>query len=902
MQQLKDAKKRMNDLRSNSDKYTIVTGKFGSIEDFYCPLRSRIGAPSLEFFKAMEREHCSEKPIPEYTPRATPRNEWEYATLKKSPPPNEMKSGRILPDIDQLMQLQSARNASLTRHEVLAIVLYTGPLYQEYNNELRKRPAHSNLSQSVSSGEGEYSTTIHVLVSAVLKLSRSMKLPENKRLFRGTKGVVDFPKCFFHGDTKGRRGVMELGFMSTSLNREIVISTYSGAKELAPLPTIIEMNVSAVSCGAQISEFSQYQREQEILWVPGCYLEPERSFYTEIKDDIVVRIIPVRVSTPKAMTLEEILDEKKQTHLASFNYMIDEIEREFEDYKEKAEMWAINHVLENCRAVYQRHESMPSESYASDREFKRLCDSMMDVKKLAHAKMQLYIEVDSYREQQQFFYLNLKDADLEEKYMWETKCKEAGLIQQNVEEQDTLCRNRIIQASVSGLDPESITMLVKAKADVNCRGKDGKTPLYCAVSQFLRGSGFSGQVSTLFSTASGFVVRPMHTTYQLRPMTSLHQELSRYLKVIETLIKLGADVNQGEEDWNGSILLQASYAGFVDAVRHLILAKADVNVICASEYDGEFCTSPIHAAAQNGYNDVTEVLVEQKANVNVRCSAGTPLYIAVTNEHLHTVSFLIHCRAEVNSFNGEDGLTPVAAAISVALGTARWNLLEALLESNADINCWSNINEETTIGNFARSGNIHAIRVLAERFGANVDQVDYEDCSPMYHAAAGDHASAIKVLLECGAKALTSERVRSSPIHVAAQNGNLSAIQELLACRVDADAPATDFAGSKTALRIAVDSFCRDGQKVLDVADLLLRHGAQADEAITKRIKSLCMPTSVNLEARYPVLAKLLSKEQQAFVDGPLGSGPGIGRMDIESAENEDADTGSRRQSKRAKQ
>ncbi len=43
-------------------------------------------------------------------------------------PPDDMVHGRILPDIDVLMEIQAARDSNLIRVEVLAITLYTGPL------------------------------------------------------------------------------------------------------------------------------------------------------------------------------------------------------------------------------------------------------------------------------------------------------------------------------------------------------------------------------------------------------------------------------------------------------------------------------------------------------------------------------------------------------------------------------------------------------------------------------------------------------------------------------------------------------------------------------------------------------------------------------------------------------
>ena len=66
-----------------------------------------------------------------------------------------------------------------------------------------------------------YATTISVLVSAVQKIARAIKLPEGLRLFRGLGGLMDLPKEFFAADAQGRKGFVEWGFMSTTSDEEV---------------------------------------------------------------------------------------------------------------------------------------------------------------------------------------------------------------------------------------------------------------------------------------------------------------------------------------------------------------------------------------------------------------------------------------------------------------------------------------------------------------------------------------------------------------------------------------------------------------------------------------------------------------------------------------------------------
>ena len=129
-----------------------------------------------------------------------------------------------------------------------------------YNTILRRWP--SALFEKFELGKNMYSTTIHVLVSAVQKIACVMKLPEGLILYRGLGGTMRLPDCFYKADESGSRGFAEWGFMSTTASKDIAIS-YAGVNEHKPLPTVFEIRVGAVDRGACIREFSQYPAEIE---------------------------------------------------------------------------------------------------------------------------------------------------------------------------------------------------------------------------------------------------------------------------------------------------------------------------------------------------------------------------------------------------------------------------------------------------------------------------------------------------------------------------------------------------------------------------------------------------------------------------------------------------------------
>ncbi len=66
-----------------------------------------------------------------------------------------------------------------------------------------------------------FTTTIFVLISAVQKVAREMKLPEGLRLYRGMGGLMELPTNFFRADPQGRKGYVEWGFMSTTSDEQV---------------------------------------------------------------------------------------------------------------------------------------------------------------------------------------------------------------------------------------------------------------------------------------------------------------------------------------------------------------------------------------------------------------------------------------------------------------------------------------------------------------------------------------------------------------------------------------------------------------------------------------------------------------------------------------------------------
>ncbi len=86
----------------------------------------------MEYLKAMEAEHCTNACCDKnftamHDKITTPKAEWDLIVTKDNRSANKSSKRRI-PDLDALEQLELSRKAGIRRFEIIAVVLYTGPM------------------------------------------------------------------------------------------------------------------------------------------------------------------------------------------------------------------------------------------------------------------------------------------------------------------------------------------------------------------------------------------------------------------------------------------------------------------------------------------------------------------------------------------------------------------------------------------------------------------------------------------------------------------------------------------------------------------------------------------------------------------------------------------------------
>ena len=78
--------------------------------------------------------------------------------------------------------------------------------------------------------------------------------------------------------------------------------------------------------GADLSRYSQYPGEKEVLFTPRSFLEPVGNFDLRLTEKGVVQVMSMKVNANlKAVTIEEYEQRKKQLHMASFKVQMEDL-------------------------------------------------------------------------------------------------------------------------------------------------------------------------------------------------------------------------------------------------------------------------------------------------------------------------------------------------------------------------------------------------------------------------------------------------------------------------------------------------------------------------------------------------------------------------------------------------
>jgi hypothetical protein len=297
------------------------------------------------------------------------------------------KQGRLRAGaVEALMRTAAVKEvverALLIREEVVALRLYTGPMYLLYNAKLRNFPPRtvqalegnrraaigtakldsprvvapslalpmnryptplivipSPLRPNASAGARvrRYETTIFVITSGITKLSKVTAIPPNRLLYRGLGGML-LPDRFWKPSAAEFQGGVEYGLMSTTTDKAIAIH-YSGVDKRRA--TIFEIQAGRIDIGGSLRFVSQYPGEDEFLMQPLSCLEVMGRPRVEATPHGEVVVFPMRVNVNlKSLTVEQLVARRKELHLAMSTNLREELFQQLSEEVAAVVGWA----------------------------------------------------------------------------------------------------------------------------------------------------------------------------------------------------------------------------------------------------------------------------------------------------------------------------------------------------------------------------------------------------------------------------------------------------------------------------------------------------------------------------------------------------------------------------------
>ncbi|KAG8552326.1 hypothetical protein GDO81_004477 [Engystomops pustulosus] len=278
-----------------------------------------------------------------------------------------------------------------------------------------------------------------------------------------------------------------------------------------------------------------------------------------------------------------------------------------------------------------------------------------------------------------------------------------------------------------------------------------------------------------------------------------------------------------------------------------------------NEKTKDFLT-PLHVAAEKGYNDVVEVLLKHEAKVNAVDNLGqTCLHRAAHCGHLQTCRILLNSGSDpaivsLQGFTalqmGNEGVQQILQeGLSFSNTDADRQLLEAAkagdletvkkLCNSQTVNCRDVEGRQSTPLHFAAGYNRVAVVEYLLEHGADVHAKDKGGLVPLHNACSYGHYEVAELLVKHGAVINVADLWKFTPLHEAAAKGKYEICKLLLQHGADSTKKNRD---GNTALDLV-----KDGDT--DIQDLLRGDAALLDAAkrgCVARVKKLCTVENVN--------------------------------------------------------
>ena len=310
---------------------------------------------------------------------------------------------------------------------------------------------------------------------------------------------------------------------------------------------------------------------------------------------------------------------------------------------------------------------------------------------------------------------------------------------------------------------------------VNMTSKIGQTPMMCAC---LKG-GRLDNIKRLFELGADI------QQLDYNGWSALHfAARDSSPEIIEYLLSLGMTVNMTCKIGQTPLMCACLEGGRLDNIKRLLELGADIQ-----QLDSNGC-SVLHFAARDSSPEIIEYLLSLGMTVNMTCKTGqTPLMCAcLKGGRLDNIKRLLELGADIQQLD-YDGWS----ALHFAARDSSPEIIEYLLSLGMTVNITSKTGQTPMMCACLEGGRLDNIKRLLE-LGADIQQLDYDECSALHFAATYSSPEIIEYLLSLGMTVNMTCKTGQTPLMCAClEGGRLDNIKRLF--ELGADSQQLDYDG-----------------------------------------------------------------------------------------------------------
>ena len=257
-------------------------------------------------------------------------------------------------------------------------------------------------------------------------------------------------------------------------------------------------------------------------------------------------------------------------------------------------------------------------------------------------------------------------------------------------------------------------------------------------------------------------------------------------------------------------------------------------------------TTPLMVAAAKGEEKTVDLLLSKGADPYLKNFIGRNLlHAAAEGGNTSIVKSMLSCGINIDSKDDESSATPLIIAVK----ENHVEVMKYLLQKGADISLTTGSDKRNALHIASQYGSVAAIEMLLS-YDLRPDSRDREGNTPLVCAAGCGQIEAVNCLLKHGADPFLRGEHGWSLLHVAAQSGNVIIIETLLSKGLDVDSRGETLGLTPLMVSIKCDK--------LEAAKYLLEKGA--DESLKTTLREVPILSIASAVGSVAAIEMLLSR------------------------------------------